>query len=434
MRVLGYQRPHVAGSRHRIDGLVEVVIGRGEEDRAVRDARALALQVADQTMSQRHARLTPAGATWTIEDLGSRNGTFVDGTKVERADLTDGALVVLGGTAFTVRALAASGAPDVDAQQLATPLPDVRTFSTNFERELANLVRLAPTSQSIVIHGETGSGKEVIARAIHAASQRPGAFVGVNCGALPANLVESELFGHKKGAFSGATEDRPGLLRAADRGTLLLDEIGDLPLSTQAALLRVLQEREVMPIGATRPVPIDIRVLAASHRDLEAEVRAGRFREDLWSRLAGYTAEIPALRDRREDLGLLIAALLSRMSAVGIRFTADAGLALLQYDWPRNVRELEQVLRSAVALASDGVIELAQLPRMLQGSSPARESEPSREPLSPADLARHDELRAALQKHAGNIAAVGRELGVARMQIHRWLERYGIDIDEYRAH
>ena len=432
VRVLGYERPQVAGSRHVLEGLTEVVIGRGESDRAERGASALTLQVADQTMSLRHARLAFAGGTWRIEDLGSRNGTFVDGNKVDGAEVADGALVVLGATAFTVRTFAAGGTPDVDAEELATPLPDVRTFSTNFERELANLVRLASTSQSIVIHGETGSGKEVIARAIHAASQRPGPFVGVNCGALPANLVESELFGHKKGAFSGATEDRPGLVRAADRGTLLLDEIGDLPLPTQAALLRVLQEREVSPIGATRPVPVDLRVLAASHRDLEAEVRAGRFREDLWSRLAGYTAEIPALRQRREDLGLLIAALLNRMSAAGIRLTSDAGLALLQYDWPRNVRELEQVLRSAVALAADGVIELAHLPRALHGSPPTRASRPSREQLSPADLARHDELRGALRKHAGNIAAVGREMGVARMQIHRWIERYGIDIDEYR--
>jgi transcriptional regulator with GAF, ATPase, and Fis domain len=249
---------------------------------------------------------------------------------------------------------------------------------------------------------------------------------------LPPNLVESELFGHRKGAFSGATEDHVGLVRSADKGTLLLDEIGDLPLATQAALLRVLQEREVMAVGATRPVAVDIRVIAASHRDLETEVHAARFREDLWSRLAGYTAEIPALRERREDLGILVSSLLSRAGAAHARFTAEAGLALLQYDWPRNVRELEQVLGSAVALAGDGAVELAHLPRALQTPTAAPPSRPSREQLSAADLSRHDELRAALRKHAGNIAAVGRELGVARMQIHRWLERFGIDIDEYR--
>jgi transcriptional regulator with AAA-type ATPase domain len=435
IRVLGYDRPAAAGARHCLDGVAEVLLGRGDADGARRDGNVLTLEVADPRMSSRHARLLGNGQTWVIADVGSTNGTFVDGTRVDRAELTDGMLVELGGTAFVVRSFAASGPPDIDALRLPQPLPNVRTFSTVFEQELANLKRLAPTQHSIVIHGETGTGKEVIARAIHAASQRSGAFVAVNCGALPPNLVESELFGHRKGAFSGATEDHPGLVRAADKGTLLLDEIGDLPMQTQAALLRVLQEREVMPVGATRPVPVDIRVLAASHRDLETEVHAGRFREDLWSRLAGYTAEVRALRDRREDLGLLVAVLLGRTAAgAALRFTPEAGLALLQYDWPRNVRELEQVLGSASALAADGVVELAHLPRMFQSQAPASAppTRPSREQLSASDLARHDELRAALRKHAGNIAAVGREMGVARMQVHRWLERFGIDIEEYR--
>ncbi len=432
VRVLGYERPASPGSRHALDGLTEVTIGRGDDDAMTRSGSALELRVADPRMSGSHARVIGSGGSWAIEDLGSRNGTFVDGAKVTRAELSDGMLVELGSTAFVVRVMIAGGAADVTADALPQLVPGIRTFSPSFERELGNLARLAPTPHSIVIHGETGTGKEVIARAIHHASKRPGPFVAVNCGALPANLVESELFGHRKGAFSGAIDDHPGLVRSADRGTLLLDEIGDLPLGTQAALLRVLQEREVMPVGATRPVAVDIRVLAASHRDLETEVHAGRFREDLWSRLAGYTAEVPALRERREDLGLLIGALLARAGMTKIRLTAEAGLALLQYDWPRNVRELEQVLGSSTALAADGVVELSHLPRMLQTPVQAPPSRPSREQLSATDLARHDELRAALRKHAGNIAAVGREMGVARMQVHRWLERFGIDIEEYR--
>jgi transcriptional regulator with GAF, ATPase, and Fis domain len=432
VRVVGYDRPSAPGSRHSLDGLGEVTIGRGDGDAVARRGSSLDLRVADPRMSSRHARLIGTAGSWAVEDLGSTNGTFVDGTKVTRAELFDGMLIELGSTAFIVRAMVAGSAADVSADALPQALPGIRTFSPAFERELANLARLAPTQHSIVIHGETGTGKEVIARALHHASKRPGAFVAVNCGALPANLVESELFGHRKGAFSGATDDHPGLVRSADRGTLMLDEIGDLPLGTQAALLRVLQEREVMPVGATRPVAVDIRVLAASHRDLEAEVHAGRFREDLWSRLAGYTAEVPALRDRREDFGVLVASLLSRAGLANVHFTAEAALALLRYDWPRNVRELEQVLGSATALAGDAAVEVGHLPRMLQTPSAAPASRPSREQLSPADLARHDELRAALQKHQGNIAAVGRELGVARMQVHRWLERFGIDIDEYR--
>jgi DNA-binding NtrC family response regulator len=444
VRVLGYDRPHAPGSRHNLDGLTEVVLGRGEHDSAQRQGSVLTLRVADPRMSAQHSRIVRVDGQWIIADIGSRNGTFVDGAKVDRGELGDGVMVELGGTAFVLRTLVPGPKADIHAGELATPLPDIRTFSTTFEAALVNLRRLAVTQQSIILHGETGTGKEVIARALHQASMRTGPFIAVNCGALPPNLVESELFGHKKGAFSGAMEDRAGLVRAADKGTLLLDEIGDLPLSTQAALLRVLQEKEVQPVGATRPIPVDLRVLAASHRDLETEVATSRFREDLWSRLAGYTAEIPALRERREDLGLLIATLLARRGIDdSIRFTPEAGAALMQYHWPRNVRELEQVLASATALAADGVVELAHLPRSIGGppsrpssSAPmmpaARASTDAREPLSPADVARREELCASLARHRGNIAAVGREMGVARMQIHRWLERFEIDINAYR--
>jgi transcriptional regulator of acetoin/glycerol metabolism len=217
-------------------------------------------------------------------------------------------------------------------------------------------------------------------------------------------------------------------VRAADGGTLFFDEIGDLPLATQAALLRVLQEHEVMPLGATRPVPVDVRVVAASHRDLEQEVRQGRFREDLLARLAGYVVDLPAVRDRREDLGILIATLLARRGA-DVHFAPEAGAALLRYSWPRNVRELDQVLGSAIALAVDGTIELEHLPRALHAPRP---SEAPIEDFSPSELERRDKLRALLAKHRGNVTAVGRELGVARMQIHRWLDKFGIDLASYR--
>jgi transcriptional regulator with PAS, ATPase and Fis domain len=283
----------------------------------------------------------------------------------------------------------------------------------------------------IVLRGATGTGKEVIARAIHAASGRGGPLVAVNCGALPDELVESELFGYRKGAFSGALEDRPGLMRSADGGTLLLDEIADLPLATQAVLLRVLQQHEVLPLGASRPVPVDLRVIAASHRDLEAEVSAGRFREDLLARLAGLTAVVPSVAERREDLGILIAALLGRLpDPASIRFSVDAGRALVRYGWPRNVRELEQAVGAAVALASSGMIDLAHLPATVgdHTSTPAVDA-----PLSPADAARREQLLGLLTTHKGNIAAVARAMGVARMQIHRWLERYDLDVTAYRS-
>jgi transcriptional regulator of acetoin/glycerol metabolism len=429
VRVLGYDRPDAAGSRHRLD-VSEVLIGRGDRNEAARHDKTLTLRIADDRISTRHARIAQAGGTWMIEDLGSTNGMWVDGVKVERAELADSTLVELGGTAFLTRVLIPSGAPDVEASELDFALPGIVTFSTTFHRELANVARLAPTTQSIVINGETGTGKEVLSRAVHAASKRSGPFIAINCGALPPNLVESELFGHKKGAFSGATDDRAGLVREALGGTLLLDEIGDLPLNTQAALLRVLQEREVMPIGASRPVSVDVRVLAATHRSLDAEVKAGRFREDLWARLTGYTTVLPPLRERLEDLGLLVAAFLVRINAQHAQLTAGAGQALLQYDWPRNIRELEQVLRSAVALAGDGPIELGHLPDVLQESSPVRSAKPRREPLSPEQ--QQQQLEAALRKHDGNISAVGRELGVARVQVHRWITRFKINLDDYR--
>ncbi|HEY5923168.1 MAG TPA: sigma 54-interacting transcriptional regulator [Kofleriaceae bacterium] len=425
VRVLDYERPRLPSSMHRVAGLDEVTLGRGERDDVVRTAQTLALAVADPRMSQQHARLVCAAGRWTIEDCGSRNGTFVDGAKLDRAELTDGTLIETGRTAYLFRMLESVEPADLTAGTQSSPLGELHTFSPPFARALANVARIALSAQSIVLVGETGTGKEVLARGVHAASRRGGAFVAVNCGALPDTLVESELFGYRKGAFSGATEDRPGLVRGADQGTLFLDEIGDLPLDTQAALLRVLQEREVMPIGATKPITVDIRVVAASHRDLEAEVAAGRFREDLFARLAGYVVEIPPVRERREDLGILIAALLGRLAA-DVRFAPAAGTVLLRYGWSRNVRELEQALGSATALANDGVVELEHLPRALQAPPGLRED------LSPSELERRDELRVLLAKHRGNIAAVGRELGVARMQVHRWLDRFGIDVAEFR--
>jgi transcriptional regulator with PAS, ATPase and Fis domain len=328
------------------------------------------------------------------------------------------------------RLLEPDGSPDVTADELASPLGELRTFSTRLARVLGGVDRIARTTQNVLVHGKTGTGKELLARGIHAASKRGGAFVAVNCGALPETLVESELFGYRKGAFSGATEDRIGLVRAADGGTLFFDEIGDLPPPIQAALLRVLQEREVLPLGATKPIGVDLRVVAATHRDLERDVADGRFREDLLARLAGYSVEVPSVRERREDLGILIGALLERIggAASTARFSPAAGSGLMRYAWPRNVRELEHVLASAVALADGGVIELDHLPPGLV--EPAADA--TALDLSPSEQARRDELCRLLASHRGNIAAVGRELGVARMQIHRWLERFAIDVETYR--
>jgi len=254
----------------------------------------------------------------------------------------------------------------------------------------------------------------------------------VNCGALPPTLVEAALFGHRKGAFTGATDDRPGFVGAAADGTLFLDEIAELPAAAQATLLRVLQDGEVVAIGESRPRRIDLRVIAASHGDLGELVRAGRFREDLHARLAGFELTLPPLAQRKEDLGLLIAALLRRMSppVVELRLAPAAARALLLHDWPRNVRELDLALRSAVVLAAGRRIELEHLPAAVQAAG-AEPIEPAT-PFSPDEEALRDRLVEALREHAGNVAAVGRAMGKGRMQIHRWLKRFGLDLASYR--
>ncbi len=225
--------------------------------------------------------------------------------------------------------------------------------------------------------GEVGSGKEVAARAIHELSGRQGPFVPLNCGAILESLVESELFGTRRGAFSGA-RDRHGLVRRAHRGTLLLDEVADMPLISQVSLLRVLQEREVLAVGAAQPETVDVRFIAATHRDLQREVEEGRFREDLLSRLTGMTVTMVPLRERREDIGLLLKQLIPRVSrevgmgAEQVRELAPqrkAVCALLLHDWPQNVRELEQALRAGLAFArKTGELQLRHLPDAIQRS------------------------------------------------------------------
>jgi len=276
----------------------------------------------------------------------------------------------------------------------------------------------------LLLTGETGSGKEVLARGVHLLSGRGGAFVAVNCGGLPENLIESELFGYRKGAFSGANEDRPGLIRSAEGGTLFLDEVGDLAPSSQAALLRVLQEREVLPLGATQAVPLDFRLVAATNRDLRTLVERGAFRADLLARLSGYAAHLPPLRDRREDLGLIIGELLVREAGSArdrIVFDRRVVRYLLSYRWPFNVRELENCLKAALAVATDGRIRLEHLPKTMTSNAPAIGGLEQR----PED-ARRAELARLLEVHGGNVSAVARTMGKARAQVQRWIKKYGL--------
>jgi transcriptional regulator with PAS, ATPase and Fis domain len=300
--------------------------------------------------------------------------------------------------------------------------PDL-TLSLRFERLRARADAVAESAVPVVIAGPSGAGKEILARRIHARSSRRGPFLAVNCGALAPTLVDSTLFGHTKGAFSGATSEQPGLFRSAEAGTLLLDEIAELSADAQVKLLRVLQEHEVMAVGASKPVPIDVRVIAASHQDLAACVQAGRLRQDLHMRLWGLELVLPALDDRLEDLGLLCAALAEKRWPRAPRMSRECWRALYRYSWPGNVRELEQVMVTAIELAGpEKELTLEHLPARLRelGSEGAQ------------DDALEARLRALLRQHQGNVSAVARELGKARVQIRRWCKRFGIDIDGFR--
>jgi DNA-binding NtrC family response regulator len=255
---------------------------------------------------------------------------------------------------------------------------------------------------------------------VHELSRRRGVFVALNCGALPATLVESELFGHKKGAFSGAIADSPGLVVASNGGTLFLDEIGDLASPAQAALLRVLEEQEVRAIGAIAVTKVDLRVVAASHRDLDEMSADGTFREDLLARLAGFELIMLPLAERRVDLGTMLAEI-----APDATFAAAAVRALLAYDWPRNIRELVRALDRARALAGDDEIGIAHLPEEIAGARFGPR------PTEAADT-RRDELVTLLEKHRGNISKVAVELGRVRQQVQRWIKRYGLDPERFR--
>jgi DNA-binding NtrC family response regulator len=429
-------RPLVGSARYVLAQTDEVTIGRGAatEDRERDGAKQrLTLRFPDPRLSSEHARICRHGTQLELTDLDSKNGSVVNGRSLKSAMLHDGDLIQLGGTFFTFRYLHASIAYATDCRSdgsgdlpngLSTVMPDV---GERFDR----LAQVSASRLPIMLVGESGTGKELMARAAHALSKRKGAFVAVNCGALPQSLIESELFGYKRGAFSGATEDRPGLLRASNEGTLFLDEIVELSATGQTALLRALQEREVRPIGEVRSLPVDLRVVSATHRDLDEAVEAGRFRQDLFARLAGFRLRLPPLRERREDLGTITATLLRRLApdrADRLQFLAAAARRLLCDPWTLNVRALEKTLAAAL-LVCDGTIEPAHLAlsnlMTSAGSAPKRQTAAEAErPLSQADVERREQLARLLEAHGGNISAVAREMGKERGQIRRWIRRY----------
>lgn len=388
-------------------------------------------------VSRQHAEITRERGAFIVRDLGSTNGTLVDGQRIDEAALEENGEIRIGDAIFK---FVSAGAQEYGRYRLdGSVAPGKQRLFTGqsplvggLEMDLVSeaLARVARSPLSVLVLGESGTGKEVATRFLHRESGRTGEFHAVNCAALPENLIESELFGYKKGAFSGADRDKVGLFQAAHRGTLLLDEIGDMPLAAQAKLLRVLQSREVVPVGATRPEPVDVRIVAATHRDLDRLQREGRFRPDLFARLNEFAVALPPLRERKEDLFLLVRTFLSRHGRPDLGVTFPFMTALLHYDWPYNVRELESVIKRATALVDGPVLDEACLPESIreaigdyaQGTRPKLGEPPT-----------EASLRQLLAETEGNVAAVGRRLGKARMQVHRYLKKYGIEISDYRG-
>ncbi len=400
-----------------------------------RDA-ASNLVLADPRVSAIHAELvaTPRGVR--VRDLGSKNGVWVEGVRIVEGYLADMTTLFFGPLEATF-----TPAEGGERFTLATGerFHGLYGRSAAMRELFARLERAAKTDLTILIEGETGTGKELVAQAIHAASaNRRGPFVIVDCGAIPENLAEAALFGHVRGAFTGATGDRPSPFVEANGGTVFLDELGELPVDLQPKLLRALAERRVKPVGGSDYVPFDARIVCATRRDLSRAVNEGSFRSDLYFRVAQVRVTTPALRDRAEDVpGLVRHVLESRKQAAAYRrITRESMARLVRHDWPGNVRELRNVVEVAVALADDGPIDIAA-PLGTSASGPTGAGSVMGDDRS-VELGYHDAKRAALdrfekayfaallERAGGNIAEISRRAGLQRTHVRRYLVAHGL--------
>jgi DNA-binding NtrC family response regulator len=401
---------------------------KGDEELLVGREAGCAVQLEGHDVSRRHAVLRKTGiaAGASITDLGSRNGVQVNGRRVAAAQLQPHDVVRIGGWVGIVTA------PPGGFQELAPGL----WGSAAIEAAIAPMRRVAASDLPIILEGETGTGKEVFASALHRWSGRGGALVAVNCAALPEALAEGELFGYRRGAFTGADRASPGFFRAAEGGTLLLDEISDLPLALQAKLLRVLEQREVQPLGEPRAVPIDVRIVVAGQQSLLASVRAGRFRADLLARLDGLTVKLPPLRERREDVLPLFSHLLAKDGAGRApTFESDFAERLCMHDWPFNVREIVLLSRRILALhGSDTTLGAHHLPDRMGQRAEAGTLPPDAGPAaaSSEDPVHLPALLAALRASGGNVARAAAILGISRGRAYRLMEGQMIDLGEMR--
>jgi DNA-binding NtrC family response regulator len=398
-----------------------------------------AIRLEGSEVSRRHAALRWVGpdSDPVIVDLGSHNGVRVNGRLTPSAELACGDVVRLGGWVGVVAA-----APGTFAA-IAPGLLGGATLQT----ALAPLQRAAASNLTIVLEGETGTGKEVVTHSVHQWSGRPGPLVAVNCAALPEGLAEAELFGYRRGAFTGADRASPGFVRSAQGGTLLLDEVSDLPLPVQAKLLRVLQEGEVQPLGEMRPVPVDVRIVVASQQSLMDSVKEGRFRPDLLARLDGITVHLPPLRQRKEDIPPLFSHMLGELTQ-GRAPAVEGDLVeqLCVHDWPFNVRELVQLVRQLVVLHGHqsllgaqhlpARIGLQAVPMPVAGKTVSKTSargEAAPAGPAPGEPVELTALLGALRAAGGNVARASAMLGITRQRAYRLMESHAVDLEALRS-
>jgi two-component system response regulator GlrR len=381
----------------------------------------------DATVSRFHSEIVVDRRGVRVRDLDSLNGTFVDGTRVVEAHLRDGSILRVGRSAVRF---------DLDVEHNAFALSRAESFgalvgtSVPMRMAFALLERVSPTDATVLLEGETGTGKDLAAEAIHQASpRRDGPLIVVDCGAAPSNLIESMLFGHERGSFTGADQRRVGAFEEATGGTVFLDEIGELPVELQPKLLRVLEKKHIQRVGSSQIHPVDVRIVAATNRDLRQMVNAGTFREDLYYRLAVVRVRLPPLRERPEDIPAVVTHLLEAFGAGGAARARLESPELLQTlsrsAWPGNVRELRNAIERALVL--DQTVVVSETPSRPVGFGPVDSSVPYEEARQRAqrDFERRY-LSALLEAHRGNVSNAARAAGIGRVYLHRLLRRNGL--------
>ncbi|MFH1262683.1 MAG: sigma 54-interacting transcriptional regulator [Pseudomonadota bacterium] len=396
------------------------------------------LQIKDETVSRNHAEIVKTKEGYLIRDLGSTNGTFVGGLKVKEAFLSANSIIKIGKT--RIKFIPQDEQLEIYPSK-KTRFGDLIGRSLEMRKIFGVLEKIAPTNVTVVVVGETGTGKELVAKALHQHSKRArNPFIVFDCGAVAENLIESELFGHERGSFTGATTTRQGAFELADNGTIFLDEIGELSLDLQPKLLRALETGEVKRVGADRPRKVDVRVVAATNRNLKDEVKKGRFREDLFFRVSVVQLYVPALRKRLDDIPLLVNHFfeMAQKTADAAKhitgISPDASRLLQEYQWPGNVRELKNAIDRAFSFCEGQEIDVINLPDYIQERSIVTQAHPSMDGALPFKEAKEkwiegfekDYLVEVLRRNNMNISKAAKQAGIDRKSVQRLLKKYGL--------